>query len=67
MRERGRLLVVGALTAGALLVAQHPTADIRVLTHDAGDPAPRRVQAAVDLGLMGVSVLVTWSVKRLAR
>jgi hypothetical protein len=44
---------------------RHPTADIRVFTHDAADPAPHRMQAAVDLGLVGFSVLYTWTVKRL--
>jgi hypothetical protein len=56
-------LVVGA----ALLLAafaRHPSADIRILTHDAADRAPHRVQAAIDLGLATVSVLVTWTAKR---
>ena len=47
------------------VTARHPTANISVLTHDAADPAPHRMQAAVDLGLVGVSVLYTWTVKRL--
>ena len=64
MRDRG--LIVGATALALLcLAARHPTADIRVLTHDAADPSPHRMQAAVDLGLVGVSVLYTWTVKRL--
>lgn len=49
-----------------LLAARHPSADITILTHDAGDPAPHRVKAAVDLGLLGFSVLVTWTGKHLS-
>ena len=65
MDQRRRTVV--ALGAVALIVAaaNHPTANIRVLTHDATDLSPHRFQAAVDLGLMGVSVLVTWTAKTL--
>ena len=42
-------------------VARHPSADIRILTHDASDPTPHKVMAALDLGLIAVSVLVTWT------
>lgn len=66
MRDRRKLLIAGG-AALAILAVQRPTADIRLLTHDLGDPAPHRVQAAVDLGLMAVSVLVTWTGQRLAR
>ncbi len=56
-----------ALAAAALLImaARHPSADIRILTHDKADPAPHRFLAAVDLGLVAVSLLVTWTTKRL--
>ncbi|MBX9815625.1 MAG: hypothetical protein A4S12_05795 [Proteobacteria bacterium SG_bin5] len=63
MRKKSMGLAALALVMVALAV-RHPSADIRVLTHDAADQAPSRVQAAVDLGVMGVSLLVTWS-KRL--
>lgn len=46
----------------AVISLRHPTADIRLITHDVRDPAPHRVQAAVDLGLVGVSILYTWTV-----
>jgi hypothetical protein len=64
MRNRriGLVLIVLALIA---VSTRHPTADIRLVTHDAADPAPRRMQAAVDLGAMGVSVLVTWTARQL--
>lgn len=64
MRDRrmlGAIVALGALT----LLVRHPTASIQVMTHDAADPSPHRMQAAVDLGLVGVSVLYTWTVKRL--
>lgn len=64
MRDRRFGLVLGAAALIALAV-RHPSADIRILTHDAADRAPHRIQAALDLGLVGVSVLVTWTAKRL--
>ncbi len=53
---------------GLALVAlawRHPTANVRLITHDLTDRSPRRVQAAVDVGLFGVSFLYTWTVNRL--
>ncbi|MBB4154854.1 putative YccA/Bax inhibitor family protein [Sphingomonas jinjuensis] len=58
-RRRKGLIVIALLVAA--LAARHPTADFRLVTHDIGDPQPHRVQAAVDLGLVGVSFLYTWS------
>ncbi len=60
MRQKRAAL---AIAAGglALLAIQHPTADLKFLTHAADDPAPARFQAAVDFGLVGVSVLYTWT------
>ena len=58
-----------AMVAGALIVlvaARQPSADIRILTHDRGDTTPARFQAAVDVGLMAVSILVTWTSRHLA-
>lgn len=60
MRRRNTILaIVAALTLVA--VARHPTADIEILTHRAGDPAPHRVQAVVDFGLVAVKFLLTWT------
>lgn len=61
---------IGLIVAAALLVAfaaRPPSADIRILTHDRADQSPRRVQAALDLGIVAVSVLVTWTAKHLTR
>jgi hypothetical protein len=58
-RRRKGLIALALLVAA--LAARHPTADFRLVTHDIGDPQPHRVQAAVDLGLVGVSFLYTWS------
>ena len=65
MRDRRKLMFLGA-AALALVAVKQPSADIRIVTHDLRDPAPRQVKAAVDLGLMAVSVLVTWTGQRLA-
>ncbi len=64
---RNRRIVLGG--CALLLVAmsvRHPSADIRIITHEASDPTPREVRAAVDIGLMAFSVLVTWTSKRFA-
>ncbi|WP_353204214.1 hypothetical protein [Sphingomonas sp.] len=54
--------MVGVFALLALVaVARHPSADIQILTHDAADRAPHHVKAALDLGLVAVSVLVTWT------
>ncbi|MDQ2878015.1 MAG: hypothetical protein M3R41_02910 [Pseudomonadota bacterium] len=65
MRHRRWGLVLGAAVLLALAV-RHPSADIRILTHDSTDRSPHRIQAAVDLGVLAVSVLVTWTAKRIA-
>ncbi|TPG43542.1 hypothetical protein EAH79_07275 [Sphingomonas koreensis] len=64
MRNRQIGLMVAVL-AILLLAARHPSAEIRILTQDQSDPAPHRVQAAVDLGGVAVSFLWTWSSHRL--
>ena len=63
MIERRRKIVIAGAAALALLAltAKHPRADIQILTHQAGDLSPRKLQAAVDTGMFAVSVLVTWS------
>ena len=66
MRDRRKLIIAGGLGL-ALVAFQHPTADMRIVTHDLRDPAPRQVKAALDFGLLAVSVLVTWTGERLAR
>ncbi|WP_404334557.1 hypothetical protein AB2M62_13585 [Sphingomonas sp. MMS12-HWE2-04] len=67
MNRRARILALAGLAALALLVAVGPEhrANIEIFAHRQGDTAPQRLQAAIDLGIVGVSVLVTWS-KRLA-
>jgi hypothetical protein len=66
-RHKRLLLIAGAI---ALVVAiarpPRPHADLEILTHRAGDTAPQQVHAAIDLGILAVSVLVTWS-RQLAR
>ncbi|MEO5494233.1 MAG: hypothetical protein ABIR08_09420 [Sphingomonas sp.] len=63
MRRRRTLLIAAAILAIAA-VARHPTADIEILTHQAGDQSPHKVQAAVDLGIVAVKFLVTWTAGR---
>jgi len=63
-RRAGFVVVAILLLAAAV---RHPSADIRILTHDARDQTPHRVQAAIDLGLASVSVLVTWTTQQVIR
>jgi hypothetical protein len=60
MRKRNAIVALGALLA-LIAVVRHPTADIEILTHRDGDPTPHRIQAAVDLGVVGVKFLLTWT------
>ena len=62
--HKGTLLIAGLVTLTAIAM-RHPTVDLRLVTRDVRDPAPHRMQAAVDFGLVGVSVLYTWTVNRL--
>ena len=61
--SRKAVIIAGA--ALALVAVRHPVARISLETHRLGDPAPHRMLAAIDLGLMGVSVLYTWTSGRL--
>ena len=60
MRER-RIGVAVLVLVLLVLAARHPSATIRIDTHVSGDRAPHSFQAAVDVGLLGVSLLWTWS------
>jgi hypothetical protein len=62
--QRRRTILIAAAMLALLAVARHPTADIEILTHQANDPAPHRVQAAVDLGIVAVNFLLTWTAGR---
>lgn len=63
---RNRKLVLAAAGLGLVALAvRHPTAEFRLITHEKSDPSPHRMQAVVDFGLVGVSVLYTWTVNRL--
>lgn len=64
MRMRRSAIAVIALLLLAVTAVRHPSADIRVITHQVGDPAPRQVTAAIDLGVMAFSLLITWTGKR---
>jgi hypothetical protein len=63
MRNR-RAAMFLALVLVATVALRHPSADLRIQLHDPGDLTPHRVQAALDLGVMAVSVLVTWTSHR---
>ena len=53
-----------AVAAAALLVAgaiARPHANLELQLHDVADHAPNRAQAALDVGVVAISVLVTWT------
>ena len=64
MRNR-KLVLAAAGLALVTLAVRHPTAEFRLITHEKSAPSPHRMQAVVDFGLVGVSVLYTWTVNRL--
>ncbi len=62
MFKRNRIVL--ALGVAALLLISFATdrrADIAVAMQRPGDVSPQKVEAVVDLGLVAISVLVTWS------
>ncbi len=66
--SKRRIALAGGGAALLALTTMSPqTANIRIITHDVTDTAPRRFQAAVDFGVMAVSVLYTWTAKRASR
>ncbi|QIG81122.1 hypothetical protein [Stakelama tenebrarum] len=56
-----------ALIVAAVAVTPRPHADIQLMTHDAADTAPHKLQAAVDLGVVVISFLYTWTGNAVAR
>jgi|FLYM01.1.fsa_nt_gi hypothetical protein len=55
---------VGLIAGGALVVAlawQTPTASLEIQTHDVTDVAPKKMEAALDLGIAAFSLLITWT------
>jgi hypothetical protein len=60
MRHR-RVIVALAVLALLIAAGPHNRADIRILTHESSDRAPEKIQAAIDLGWLAVSVLITWT------
>ena len=65
MQRRRTILIAAAILAIAA-TARHPSADIEILTHQASDPSPHKVQAAVDLGIVAVKFVLTWTAGRVA-
>lgn len=62
--RKGRIVLAGAVALALFaVVSPHNRADIRILTHDKSDMSPHKLQAAIDIGLIAISVLVTWTAK----
>lgn len=66
-KKRFRIVMLGVAVLAMLAVfAPDNRADIRILMHEQSDRNPHRMQAAIDVGLVAISVLVTWT-EKLAR
>ncbi len=68
MNQLNKRRVVLAASAVALLATAatvHPTAEFEILTHEITDKTPRKFQAAIDTGILAVSVLYTWTERSL--
>jgi len=63
MRHRQKAVLAGIALLLAAMALHHPSADIRILTHESGDAQPHRMQAAIDTGLFAVNLLITWTAK----
>jgi hypothetical protein len=65
MSRRNRRIGIGVALAllVAVSVAPNPRADIRILTADKSDANPRQFQAAVEIGRVAISVLITWTAR----
>jgi hypothetical protein len=61
MRQRRIAVIAVALALAVVGARVHPVADIELLTHDARDAAPHRLEAAVNLGMLGVKLVYTWT------
>ncbi len=64
-KRRAGFLIAAALFV--LLSVERPSANIRIQTHDIADVSPERIEAAVDVGLVAVKLLVTWTADTVAR
>lgn len=64
--QRRRILLIFGMLALAVMLVRHPSANIRIITHDVTDPSPRKIEAAVDMGVFALSLLVTWTAKGMA-
>ena len=69
MQVDRRKLVIAAIAVLALFAALSPGrhAEIKILAQDPADPAPHQMQAVVDIGLLAISILVTWTSAQLVR
>ena len=64
---RNRRIAVALMVLAILIVSlRHPTANIQITTRNVADPAAHQVQAAVDVGVFAISVVVNMAGKKLA-
>ncbi|MCA1198016.1 hypothetical protein K9B35_08560 [Sphingomonas sp. R647] len=65
LNKRRIILAAGAAALLMTAATVHPTAEFEILTHELTDKTPRKFQAAVDTGVLAVSVIYTWTERSL--
>jgi hypothetical protein len=60
-RNRRIVLALAALLLVAAYAVPSPRADIRILAAEKSDLNPQKLQAAIDFGMVAISVLITWT------
>ncbi|RYD52556.1 MAG: hypothetical protein EOP60_10045 [Sphingomonadales bacterium] len=60
-KSNRKWLLLGVALLALIAFAPDREASFAISMQRVGDPAPQKIEAAVDLGLVAVSVLVTWS------
>lgn len=63
-RKRRLIALIGAAALLITGMVHRPSANIQILAHDSADLSPHKIQAALDLGVMAVNILITWTTHR---
>ncbi len=67
LNKRRLAIVAGAAALLVTTAAVRPSAEFEILTHEITDKTPRKFQAALDTGVLAVSVLYTWTERAVLR
>ncbi len=59
--DKRKAVWIGGGLLLAAMVWHTPTASLEIKTHDVADISPKKMEAALDLGVAAFSLLVTWT------